>query len=690
MSLLSKPVTDDAYDKEYGPAILDGVPLRTSVSALQTLDPQTYGGCHRKWWLDKIGGKREPETAAHTIGKRELHEPIERYYETGIEQWSPLILPGKHLIYPYGSKLLVEREIAKPLDSDLSMPVDLSKAPLRVDGIPLVGRIDLTHALGWYLNTAGERVQDPPNTFEVNDWKSTGKRQYAKLGSQLMTDTIQMPGYAQWFFLQAPSMEHARVSHSYFCKDPKDRSAWKATALVTREQVARRWEYVDGLGRVMRDVAAERTIDHVEGNRRSCDSYGRKGCPHKPSNGGSCTFGEFNSLSKIFGDQGARRLLSDDSADDNQPSEQELLPVMGLLKNATPRTSGITLPPNVTPANTPEHVGVNVALATDDAVDMIAALAAESAPSTNALPAITPELVAAFDLIESSGLGMPKLHGQAGDSRAAYLASKGKLEAAYTGAEWPGAGRLLGLATHTTNAEILALAANVQKVIDKQKAAAAANAAPVASPVSPETPKSDPAKAAVVEEPPKVEPKPAPVAKPEPKPAPVVTNSAPVVVNTTTTPTSDAPKADEQKPEAPKGNKRKAPRPKSEDEPFELYIDCVPSYPFTLADEYVSLMNVKLVEIAKLDAEGMIPDIRAAPKADDRFAFGAWVGTYEALVREAVADGLIPRGRYVVFTSGGAGDLGRAFANGMIAARAKTPSGYDGPLMLDGYTRGTR
>lgn len=670
-----KPMTDAEYDAAYGPSILNGVPLRTSVSSLQTLDPNTYGGCHRKWWYEKIAGKREPESKALTIGKRELHEPIETYYKTGEERFSPLVLQGRHLLYPYGAKLLIEREIAVPLG--MAVPedkIDLSIAPLRVDGIPLVGRVDLTQMLGYYIDSNGERQEDPPNTAEVNDWKSTGKREYAKRGSQLMTDTIQMPGYGKWLTNQIPSLERVRLSHSYFCKDPRDRTAWKATVLVTREELDRRWEYVDGLGRVMRDVAREPNVERIDGNRDSCNAYGRKGCPHKPSNGGTCSLGEFNSLSRIFGDKGASRLLASDE-NDEQPyaPNEELIPVMGLLKNVNGAAAATNLPgtpANVQAQNTPAHVGVNVSMpAQNAAVDMLAALAAEQA----APAPLAPDLVDAFDVIVKAQLGCPALTGAALAAHAQYIAAKGMIS-------FVGTGRLNGLNPHTTTDEILALANNLRTVLAKQAAAAAQQPAPATTAiVSPETPASDPKLAA------------APIESAPPAAAPATVASTP---SATTAPA--APK-DEPKAEAPKTRRTRKPKPEgyrdtvSEpadeadgEQPFELYVDCVPSVPFEFADQHISMLNVTLCKLLKVTE---IPDIRSAGKSVDALAFGAWKGTYEALAREAAADGHIPRARYVVFTAGN--ELAQLFVNALIAARHKSESGvYDGALVLDSYTRG--
>ena len=116
-----------------------------------------------------------------------------------------------------------------------------------------------------------------------------------------------------------------------------------------------------------------------------------------------------------------------------------------------------------------------------------------------------------------------------------------------------------------------------------------------------------------------------------------------------------------------------------------MYIDCIPSKPYELADQYVSLLNVKLCELLKVTE---IPDIRSVGKnGPDALSYSSWIGTYEALAREAAADGHIPPARYVLFTNGN--QLAQLFANALIASRYKGANGaYDGDLVLDSYTRG--
>lgn len=337
------PRQRDAGDRGvfYGPSMIGGELQFWSVSSLQLGDPESAGGCPRRWWYDKIGGKKQPDHGwANEIGTQ-LHREIEQYLRTGDKSGlGPLAYAGVHMLPAPGPDLLLEHEIATAGESTLRK-VDGAwtgsrglSSLLTCCGLPVVGKIDLVHRRG--TNSGTTEIldgHDPPGTAEVHDHKTTSDLKWAKTGDQL-PDTIQMAGYGIWVHRHfAGEPELARLSHGYHVTTGRPR-AEKRTTLVPVERLLRRWEYVEGRGRVLLDASREADASRVEYNVAACAFPRRKkvdiaagipdGCPHQAY----CDGARQHNLALLYGaptegdeDMGLLdELLQDDTATTAAPT----------------------------------------------------------------------------------------------------------------------------------------------------------------------------------------------------------------------------------------------------------------------------------------------------------------------------------------------------------------------------------
>jgi hypothetical protein len=679
---------------EYGPATTDDGEVRySSASSLTTADPNSYGGCLRRWWFKYRGHETEPTTAAMLRGTNVLHKPIENYYETGAQVFGPLVMSGKRYLYERGPDLLFEHEIARPpgapklLANGKPTPIVLADAPLKAIGcnIPIVGKLDLTHARGVYIDERGELKPEPhPGvTIESNDWKSTGGKEYAKSAEELRR-TVQMITYAAFDAAIAPRAEFFRLSHTYFLTKGAP-EAWKSTILIDRDEVGRGWEYVSGVARSVRDAARETDPERVEGNPKACDSY-RKGCPHRAK----CSIGSHNSLNpglkELFGANGAAALLT--------PNQGDFVSIKNLFAPTPAAQPAISATPS------------EVAAVLTIPVDIVAQLKAEEARAKQ--PTISPALAQAFETFTAAqvhGLGRPKFEGFAAQAFALWGG-----QAMAPDATFPGTGKLAGLDTIADEAQAVKIASDLKAYLDTQpKPEPAPQPAPVVvqhntTPIAilpAETPASSTQLAAV------------PVAGFGAQPAPQA--AAPLIPMVSVTPavqqaivaagavsigsTASSPVAPTPaKVKAPKGAKKAPPtaaedKPETEpttstnaEEPFELYIDCIPSKPFESLDTHIAFWANGLANFYKLNPA----DIRCAPKDVATCAFGAWKGALGALAQECARTGKLPRARYVVHTSGS--EFNQVVAEALISAHHKQPDGNDDTdrPVLDNYTRGIK
>lgn len=345
----------------YGKTVIDGVIQYLSPSGMTTGDPSQPGGCLRRWVYKYVMGLKEPFTRSQKLGV-ETHGEIEHFQLTGEMTLGHLAMGARQYI-PDPSPLHMVEHVIKP-------------GELFVAGIRVVGHIDLVR--GWepgqrsfYIDSMGEEQIDPDRTIEMLDWKTTSDvTKWAKTGPQLI-NTIQMPLYGQWAAATRPQATHVRLSHVYMQTRGRPISR-KATVLLDRERLSKRWEQIEGVARTLIDIAPETDINKVPANRNACSAF--RGCPRKDI----CPASKQDTLTLVFGSAKAREI---------KPGEKETMSIL-------------------------------------DELNQIAA-APVAAPAPAAPPADSAVTVEAFQAaiaaIETSGKGFPNL---AGNEALAYASLK--------------------------------------------------------------------------------------------------------------------------------------------------------------------------------------------------------------------------------------------------------------------------
>jgi hypothetical protein len=253
-----------------------------SASSIASFDPQQEGGCHRRFWWEKIAGKKPPETSWQTKGV-DVHGEVEHYIKTGENVLGVVARSAMHFLPHPGDDLLVEAHFGQwelALAARDALIAGKPGAPSRFvtsfHNIPLMGQMDLRHRRGEWLDDHGLLLKDPPNTAEIVDWKTTSDvPQWAKTAEGL-TRTVQMPLYAKATTFVWPDLEFVRLSHGYM--GTKRREAKKVSILMDRQQIDRRVEEIGVIVGAMIQVARETDVLKVEPNLVACDAF--RGCPH--------------------------------------------------------------------------------------------------------------------------------------------------------------------------------------------------------------------------------------------------------------------------------------------------------------------------------------------------------------------------------------------------------------------------
>ena len=411
--------------RENGPSVVGGRLVWTSATGITSADPNSYGGCPRKFWYDQVAGEKEPATKAMAAGTV-LHTEVENRLRFGRSLQTPLALSGSMFIPQPGSGLEIER------------PIHFTTA----GGIGIFGHVDLYNFRQEYIDPEGELQRDPSWSFEVKDWKTTADFQYAKTEREL-GENIQLVTYAEAGFRFAPDMEHSRLTHVYF-RTRGTPAAKLVTIRRTREEIGARWQYSESVVRLMSDVAREPTAETVPGYRKACDAY--RGCSHRAR----CSIYRFDALDAVYG-----KIASDHVGEK-----------MGLI------------------SNNPQMMNAPQAQQTQPQVDMRAQLEAEEARQRQALAQQqqqmpqqlnTAELVVVCQRPTGYGYGFPTLAGNAAQAFAVLNAQQIAPGSTYSGIPAPsGAKRSLHGVQLTEVAHIYQLEGELAK-----EAAASQPAAPM-------------------------------------------------------------------------------------------------------------------------------------------------------------------------------------------------------------------
>lgn len=293
-------------DQFLGHSVVNGLIRFTSVSQIVAFDKTMEGGCPRRWYFQKVVGKKEPETVAMARGK-DYAKSLEHYLKYGEDVLLPELRVAKQLFPKPGSDLSVEeplgdiiaavrlRDILLKTDDASNvalLAVEIERqAGLVAAGIPLTGAADFRHRRGEYVDVDGTiRPEDPGmRVVEIGDLKTTSRINshttrsgevlpgYAKTTEQILAHP-QMVGYARHSIYRHPDTTHVRLSHVY-CQRRNGMFAAKRTGLLTVDEVRRRWSRIEIVAREMEQVARAEKSQDVPYNLDACNSYHRE-CPH--------------------------------------------------------------------------------------------------------------------------------------------------------------------------------------------------------------------------------------------------------------------------------------------------------------------------------------------------------------------------------------------------------------------------
>jgi hypothetical protein len=637
-------------------------------TTVQKADPNDHhgGGCLRKFFYRYALGLKEEERDFQSLGVA-CHSEIETHLLTGANTLGRI----SSAVKPYlpapdieRARLLVEHDIGGG---------SLEAATFGVEGVPFVGYTDVIRANdfipglnlkpdGEAINEAGDGFfDDPPDTIEALDWKfgaakKGADRDFSMSGPELASDT-QMITLAAWALHKSPSVSAPiRVSHVYTNTKGRPESS-KASTLITRENLLKRWEYVGGVVRSIKDVARERDPERVPGNKHACESFG--GCPYA---GAPCRIPMDTGLETFFGGDDAMSILDD-------------LNIPGMSQP--------------TPTVTASPAGVAANLGIDISSQMAALAAATEAPAWKPTQP-TKEFVEAVAAIHAKGYGMVPLTGDA----AQMFGVLNRHENVTADYKYPGSGDLAKTAAVADPARVIAISREMAALPVKAQTPAAAPTAPAPlALVSPETPKSDPAKASLP-----VEGFAHPTAVTPDVQIPGLMASVPATAaaqtlaatatpapstNVAATVTTEAPKEPARrgrKPKAPKADGAPAATNEPGDDARWLFINAIPNVAYEDCARYVSEWAQGAARHFKLAAP--YDDIRLAPN-DSPLGYGKGLAALSSVAKNAAH--ALPAGAYYINTES---ELAAAVAEGFSMARGKNPDGTDGDPVFELIVRG--
>lgn len=452
--------TTHRAEQELGPPIVDGVVRWASSTLLTGADHDSEGGCLRRTWFERVGGKDRETTAAMTAGVA-MHKEIEAYLTTGQLALGPVAMAGRWAIPEPGPGLVVEQPIILGGDGKIT------GVWLYCAGVPYAGHVDLYNHRGEYIDPEGELRRDPPGTLEVKDWKSTSDLKWAKTAAQV-ADTIQMNAYAMAGFRLWPRYDHARLTHVYFQRQ-KTPQARLVTSRKSREQIEKKWEYAERVMRRVIDAARETDPNHVEANTRACRAYQRD-CPHLAYCAAGRAAREFNSLDEVFGARMAERLTRRMTGSDSP--DVGGLDIFATTHEETPMGLFEVIKPTTAIATNPAASSAGISL--DDLVaEESAARVALDPPPPTPTPA-TREFAMALGTINASPLGFPRLVG-----RAAIMFGTLNKHELKSGMVIPARGKLERLPEIEDPAGVVALAEEIARKIPAASQTVAAGVPPI-------------------------------------------------------------------------------------------------------------------------------------------------------------------------------------------------------------------
>ena len=233
------------------------------VSASQV---KTFQRCKRKWYFEKVEGKRGPSTQAQRRGTA-IHDGLEQYVKTGnipefvyVNEKTGRVTNNKN-DEEWAVRRYVEA-VKEHIDDETVIGVETDmKLETFPGGPPWIGFIDLLAS------------------NKVIDYKTTSSLRWAKTPDDLLNDP-QACSYVLSVFRQFPEADEFDVKFIYVQTSTKTKVNVKPViATFNRKQCEDIFGTAVVSVREMVDVALIKTADDVEGNPGACMDFG--GCPHR-------------------------------------------------------------------------------------------------------------------------------------------------------------------------------------------------------------------------------------------------------------------------------------------------------------------------------------------------------------------------------------------------------------------------
>lgn len=250
--------------EKLGPAVSDGKPNYTSVSALSLLD-----SCPTKWWFRYVRGIEGEETPAMRYGT-EAHARVEAYLRGNgsLDRGEKAMAPYLTTSFLPGAAIQLEQALH-------------GGAPVKLGGIPLIGYADCIEAWG--------------SQATVSDWKFKKDLRYAASKKELedykTAEGRQLLAAGRWVVNNRTLARLIRFRHVTVQTggvDEVDGQLIPHGPFVAREVITREFspaEIVDNWAEVsakyepiLRRLAALAGPEGAEGNTKNCWAYGRP-CP---------------------------------------------------------------------------------------------------------------------------------------------------------------------------------------------------------------------------------------------------------------------------------------------------------------------------------------------------------------------------------------------------------------------------
>lgn len=234
-------------------SVIDGVCVRTSVSAMQRAD-----GCLRQWFYRYVQGLPDKPPSRGQQRGAEGHERIEHYLTTGEDVLDPLERLG------VTAGLIPEPKTPVGVEVPFGPGMDAL-------GVPMAGYIDMVQRYG--------------ETVTLTDWKF--KKNIEKWGASRedlvnpkKDSGIQMIGYAEWARRTFPDATFIDVRHvSFQTEGRRAVEETKAPRPLLHDEVVDLWAEVEHrIVPRMKHAAALPDAQLVEKNEDICGKFG--GCPY--------------------------------------------------------------------------------------------------------------------------------------------------------------------------------------------------------------------------------------------------------------------------------------------------------------------------------------------------------------------------------------------------------------------------